>query len=56
MIVWISFIVLIVIFLALDLGVFNKNPHEITNKEASVWTAIWVSTALLFSLVVFFIF
>lgn len=56
MIVWISFTVLIVIFLALDLGVFNKNPHEITNKEASVWTAIWVSTALLFSLVVFFIF
>ncbi|MEL4308258.1 TerC family protein [Joostella sp. CR20] len=56
MIVWISFIALIVVFLALDLGVFNKNPHEITNKEASMWTAIWVSTALLFSLVVFFIF
>ncbi|MCM5663296.1 TerC family protein [Galbibacter mesophilus] len=56
MIVWISFITLIVIFLAIDLGIFNKNPHEITNKEASVWTAIWVSTALLFSLVIFFIF
>ncbi|MCF8714357.1 TerC family protein [Joostella atrarenae] len=56
MTVWISFIVLITIFLALDLGVFNKNPHEITNKEASKWTAIWVSIALLFSIVVFFIF
>ncbi|WP_335965341.1 TerC family protein [Galbibacter sp. PAP.153] len=56
MIVWISFITLIVIFLAIDLGIFNKNPHEITNKEASMWTAIWVSIAMLFSLLVFFIF
>ncbi|QLE02552.1 TerC family protein [Galbibacter sp. BG1] len=56
MIVWISFITLIVIFLAIDLGIFNKNPHEITNKEATVWTTIWVSTALLFSLVIYFIF
>lgn len=56
MIVWSLFIALIVIFLALDLGVFNKNPHEISNKEASVWTGIWVSVALLFSIAVYFIF
>src|SRR5690606_1758238 len=56
MIVWSLFITLIVIFLALDLGVFNKNPHEISNKEASVWTTIWVSVALLFSIGVYFIF
>ncbi|WP_417360251.1 TerC family protein [Galbibacter sp.] len=56
MIVWGLFITLIIIFLALDLGVFNKNPHEISNKEASVWTAIWVSVAILFSVAVYFIF
>src|SRR5690554_1544235 len=56
MIVWILFITLIAIFLALDLGVFNKNPHEISNKEASTWTGIWVSVALLFSIGVYFIF
>ncbi len=56
MIVWTLFITLIVIFLALDLGIFNKNPHEISNKEASMWTGIWVSVALLFSIGVYFIF
>ncbi|MCX2681698.1 TerC family protein [Galbibacter sp. EGI 63066] len=56
MVVWIVFISLIVIFLAIDLGVFNKNPHEITNKEATVWTCIWVSLALLFSITIYFIF
>jgi len=29
MTVWIVFLALIFLFLALDLGVFNKNPHII---------------------------
>lgn len=56
MVVWIIFISVILVFLALDLGVFNKVPHVISTKEASVWTAIWVSIGLLFSLVVFYVF
>ena len=40
--VWIVFFVFILAFLALDLGVFNKNAHVISSKEAGVWTAIWV--------------
>ncbi|MEN9487954.1 MAG: hypothetical protein RL494_219, partial [Bacteroidota bacterium] len=43
MTVWILFLVLVFIILALDLGVFNKTPHIISTKEASKWTAIWVS-------------
>lgn len=34
--------------LALDLGVFHRNAHAVTVKEAAVWTGIWVSLALLF--------
>jgi tellurite resistance protein TerC len=38
-----------VIFLALDLGVFNKTPHIISSKEAGKWTAIWVALSFMFS-------
>jgi tellurite resistance protein TerC len=56
MLVWIVFISLILIFLALDLGVFNRNPHVISTKEATVWTSIWVSISLLFSFVIYWLY
>lgn len=56
MIVWIVFIVVIIGALVIDLGVFNRTPHEIKTKEAAVWTGVWVSFALLFSGVVYFSF
>jgi tellurite resistance protein TerC len=56
MLVWIGFLVLVTLFLALDLGVFNKNAHVISVKEASIWTAIWVTLALLFSFVVHWVY
>ncbi len=54
--VWIAFIALIVFFLALDLGVFNKEDHIIKTKEASIWTAIWVTVALSFGCVIYWLF
>jgi tellurite resistance protein TerC len=56
MIVWILFILAILVFLALDLGVFNKTPHIISTKEASKWTAIWVTISFLFSGVVYWLY
>lgn len=56
MLVWGSFICLIVLFLALDLGVFHKNEHVIKSKEAGIWTAIWVTVALSFSGVIYWLF
>ena len=56
MIIWSAFIVFVLIALALDLGVFNRTPHEIKTKEAGIWTAIWVSCATLFSIVIYFAF
>jgi tellurite resistance protein TerC len=53
MIVWILFITLVFLILALDLGVFNKTPHIITSKEASKWTLIWFLSAMLFSGVIY---
>lgn len=33
----------------LDLGVFNRKTHEISFREASAWTTVWVSLALIFN-------
>jgi tellurite resistance protein TerC len=56
MIVWIFFLAAILLFLGLDLGVFNRTPHIISSKEASKWTAIWVTISLLFSGVIFWLY
>jgi tellurite resistance protein TerC len=54
--VWILFLILISIFLALDLGVFNKTPHIISSKEAGIWTAIWVTISMAFSGVIYWLY
>jgi len=36
--------------LALDLGVFHREAHAVTVKEAAIWSVVWVSLALLFCL------
>lgn len=53
MTLWIVFIVFIIIALALDLGVFNRSPHEISTKEATIWTVVWVAVAIAFSGVIY---
>jgi tellurite resistance protein TerC len=54
--VWIIFLLCIILFLALDLGVFNKEDHVIKSKEASIWTAIWVTVAFSFSAIIYWLF
>ncbi|NQV77491.1 MAG: TerC family protein [Lutibacter sp.] len=56
MIVWILFIAAILLFLALDLGVFNRTAHVISTKEASVWTSIWVTASFLFSGIIYLLY
>lgn len=53
---WVGFFVLVFALLALDLGVFHKNPHAISTKEALGWTAVWIAVALLFNVGVYFIY
>ncbi|MCL4113433.1 UNVERIFIED_CONTAM: hypothetical protein GTU68_023139 [Idotea baltica] len=54
--VWGVFIAFVLVFLALDLGVFHKNDHVVRSKEASIWTAIWVTIALSFSGAIYWLF
>ena len=50
---WIGFCVFIVVMLAIDLGVFNRRPHEIGYKDAAIWSAVWVALALIFAALLF---
>ncbi len=52
--IWAGFVLLILILLALDLGVFHRKDHVIGMKEALLWSAIWISMGLLFSIVIYF--
>jgi len=40
--------------LALDLGVFHREAHEVSVKEAAVWSVVWISLALSFNLLLYF--
>lgn len=47
------FAIAIIIMLLLDLGVFNKKSHEVSNKEAVIWSVVWISLAMVFSSLIY---
>ena len=49
---WIVFVAAVLVFLALDLGVFHRKAHVVRFGEALLWTAIWFGTAMAFALLV----
>ena len=44
-----AFTAFILLMLALDLGVFHRDAHEVSFKEAATWSAVWMSLALAFA-------
>lgn len=46
---YLGFLTLILGLLALDLGVFHKKDQEVSFKEASLWTVIWITLAMVFN-------
>jgi tellurite resistance protein TerC len=52
--IWTGFITFVLILLAIDLGVFHRKAHAVSVKEALVWSAVWITLALLFSIFVYF--
>lgn len=53
-IVWIVFIVFVMLLMAVDLGVFNKEAHSPSSKEALFMTLGWVALAALFNIFIYF--
>jgi tellurite resistance protein TerC len=44
-----GFLLFVGAMLALDLGVFHRESHAVSFKEAATWSAVWVSLALIFN-------
>ena len=47
--IWLGFLGAVVVFLALDLGVFHSKPRAVTFGEALLWTSLWFSLAMAFA-------
>jgi tellurite resistance protein TerC len=50
---WIVFSLSVLVLLALDLGVFHRKSHDISVKEAMIWSLIWIAVALVFNLIIY---
>ena len=46
---WAGFHLLVFALLAVDLGIFNREAHSPSFREAAVWTGVWISLALAFN-------
>lgn len=46
---WASFVGVVLVFLALDLGVFHRRAHVVSFKEAFLWTSIFFTMAMIFA-------
>jgi tellurite resistance protein TerC len=50
-----GFAILVALMLLLDLGVFNKQSHVISNKEALIWSVFWIGLSMVFSGFIYFV-
>ena len=51
---WIWFNAFVVLMLALDLGVFNREAHVVSVKEAVLWTGVWITLAMCFNGLIYY--
>ncbi|HNP85976.1 MAG: TerC family protein [Chloroflexi bacterium SZAS-1] len=51
---WIGFNLFVLAMLALDLGVFHRHAHTVSVKEATIWSVVWISLALVFNAGIYF--
>jgi tellurite resistance protein TerC len=47
---WVGFNLFVMLMLAIDLGIFHRDAHEVSVREAGGWIAVWVSLSLTFGL------
>lgn len=43
---WFAFIAFVIVMLAIDLGLFQREAHVVKPREAALWTATWVTLSL----------
>jgi tellurite resistance protein TerC len=50
---WVGFNVFVLAMLALDLGVFHRDAHEVSVKEAGIWSVVWISISMVFNVLLY---
>ena len=45
---WIAFLFIVFCLLAIDLGVFHRKVHEVSVREAFLWSFVWITLSLSF--------
>ncbi|MFE4481951.1 TerC family protein, partial [Kitasatospora sp. NPDC056789] len=45
---WVSTILVLIALVVADFFIGGRKPHEVSIKEAGIWTAVWVALAVLF--------
>jgi tellurite resistance protein TerC len=51
---WVGFNLFVLAMLVLDLGIFHRNAHPVSIREATIWSAVWIALALLFNAGIYF--
>ncbi len=52
---WFIFTVFVLGMLALDLGVFHRDAHVVTKKEAALWSLVWILLAMAFNAGIYYV-
>src|SRR4028118_1436293 len=50
---YLGFTGFVLLLLALDLGVFHRQAHEVSFREAATWSVVWVVLALSFNFLLY---
>ncbi len=51
---WVLFNIFVLAMLALDLGLLNRPGHTVTFREALAWSAVWITLAAAFAVLIYF--
>lgn len=54
LLIWLGFILFVLLMLALDLGVFHREAHVVSFREALAWSAVWIAMGLAFAIFVYY--
>ncbi len=52
---WIGFNAFVLAMLAVDLGIFHRQAHRVSVREAAAWTGVWITVALLFNAGIYYL-
>ena len=48
-VLWLGFVAFVLAMLAVDLGLFHRKSHEVSVKEAAIWSGVWIALAVVFN-------